>query len=80
MNKKRYEVKYILYNNEYSNFFVIEKEKVLLRTNKLWYAKFYFKDRMTIFRDFVKDYHVEVIIYDYEKHCSIARCEYFLYK
>lgn len=77
--KKRYEIIYYLYDDlSYSRS--IKEEKVLFRTNLLCLARFYFRDRVTIFRDFVKGYHVEVIVYDCVEHMVIASCDYFIEK
>lgn len=75
--KKRYEVIYYLYD-DLSYSLSIKKEKVLFRTNLLWLARFYFRDRVTIFRDFVKGYHVEVFVYDCVEHMVITSCVYFI--
>ncbi len=77
--KQRYEIIYYLYDDlSYSRS--IKEEKVLFRTNLLWVARLYFRDRVTIFRDLVKGYHVEVLVYDFVEHMNIASCDYFIEK
>ncbi|MBQ7136782.1 MAG: hypothetical protein IJO43_02240 [Bacilli bacterium] len=70
---KRYVVYYVLHNDLGFD----KKEKVLFTTNYYWLAKFYFKDRVCIFNDFVKDNVVECFVYDTKRLTTIMNCMYF---
>lgn len=73
--RKRYEILYTLFDRKGT----VVKEKVLKQTNSKIIATRYFKNRVGIFKRYVFNNYVEVLVYDYLNHCAIARCQYFIY-
>ncbi len=72
---KRYIVNYVVYDENCSIY--AKKQKLLISTNYLWFAKFYFKYKLILFRGFCKNCEFEFNIYDSFLGRTIACCFYF---